>query len=114
MVALCCVGFELGSYAILDNNEGLYAEIAREMTHCEDWHHSIIPHLNGLSYMEKPPLLYWLTALSFTAFGESALFEAKAYAKYFTLHQRFATASLYVNHRSDGVLAFSTSRTLQR
>jgi hypothetical protein len=29
----------------------------------------IIPHLDGVPYIEKPPLLYWLMALSFKAFG---------------------------------------------
>lgn len=61
----------LGGPAILDNNEGLYAGISREMLQSHDWRHWIIPHLNGLPYMEKPPLLYWLTALSFALFGVS-------------------------------------------
>lgn len=61
----------LGGPGILDNNEGLYAEIPREMLASQDWRHWIIPHLNGLPYMEKPPLLYWLTALSFALFGVS-------------------------------------------
>lgn len=61
----------IGSFGILDNNEGLYAEIPREMLASGDWHMWVIPHLNGLPYMEKPPLLYWLTALSFALFGES-------------------------------------------
>lgn len=61
----------LGSFGILDNNEGLYAEIPREMLASHDWRLWIIPHLNGLPYMEKPPLLYWLTALSFSLFGET-------------------------------------------
>ena len=65
------VSFKLGSYPILDNNEGLYAEIPREMLRSGDWRQWIIPHLNGLPYMEKPPLLYWLTALCFAVFGES-------------------------------------------
>ncbi len=59
----------LGGHALLDNNEGLYAEIPREMLAAGDWRHWIIPHLNGLPYMEKPPLLFWLTALSFSLFG---------------------------------------------
>ena len=71
MVAFLFVGIGLGSYAILDNNEGLYSEISREMLRSGDWHQWVIPHLNGLAYMEKPPLLYWLTAVSFAIFGES-------------------------------------------
>lgn len=69
--ALVFVLAGLGGYAILDNNEGLYAEIPREMLASQDWRAWVIPHLNGLPYMEKPPLLYWLTALSFAAFGVS-------------------------------------------
>ena len=70
-VALASVLIGLGSYGLLNNNEGLYAEIPREMIAAGDWRGWIIPHLNGLPYMEKPPLLYWLTALSFLLFGES-------------------------------------------
>ncbi|MBI3285984.1 MAG: glycosyltransferase family 39 protein [Burkholderiales bacterium] len=71
LLAVFFATYGLGSYAILDNNEGLYAEIPREMLRSGDWRHWIIPHLNGLAYMEKPPLLYWLTAISFSLFGES-------------------------------------------
>jgi 4-amino-4-deoxy-L-arabinose transferase-like glycosyltransferase len=69
--ALVFVCTALGGYGILDNNEGLYAEIPREMLASHDWRQWVIPHLNGLPYMEKPPLLYWLTALSFSLFGIS-------------------------------------------
>lgn len=70
-VAIVFVVGGLGSFGILDNNEGLYAEIPREMLASRDWRLWIVPHLNGLPYMEKPPLLYWLTALSFFLFGET-------------------------------------------
>jgi 4-amino-4-deoxy-L-arabinose transferase-like glycosyltransferase len=69
--ALVFIFAGLGSSGILDNNEGLYAEIPREMLASHDWRMWVIPHLNGLPYMEKPPLLYWLTAMSFGAFGLS-------------------------------------------
>lgn len=58
----------LGSFGLLDNNEGLYALIAHSMAAGGDW---IIPQLNGLPYLEKPPLFYHLLALSFRCFGES-------------------------------------------
>lgn len=58
----------LGSYALLNNNEGLYAQIAWEMMDKGNW---IIPHLNGVPYIEKPPLLYWLVAGSFKLFGKT-------------------------------------------
>ena len=69
LIAALFVLAGLGGHALLDNNEGLYAEIPREMLAANDWQHWIIPHLNGLPYMEKPPLLFWLTALSFSLFG---------------------------------------------
>ncbi len=53
---------------LFDPDEGRYAEIPREMLRGGDW---VIPHLNGLVYLEKPPLQYWLTALSFEVFGLS-------------------------------------------
>lgn len=61
--------YGIGSYSILDMNEGLYAEVAREMLMNNHW---IIPHLNGVSYLEKPPMLYWLIALSYKIFGINA------------------------------------------
>ncbi len=48
-------------------DEGRYAEIPREMLASGDW---VTPRLNDLKYFEKPPLQYWLTAASFSAFGE--------------------------------------------
>ncbi len=60
--------FGLASYPIVDMNEGLYAEIAREMLASGNF---LIPHLNHVPYLEKPPLLYWLIALSFKVFGSS-------------------------------------------
>ncbi|CAN5743164.1 hypothetical protein BH11PSE12_BH11PSE12_04630 [soil metagenome] len=61
--------YDLGRYPLLDNNEGLYAEIAREMLETGNF---IIPHLLGVPYLEKPPLLYWLMAASFYIFGPTA------------------------------------------
>lgn len=46
---------------LLDPDEGLYADIARTMYLTGDW---VMPRFNGLPYLEKPPLLFWLTALT--------------------------------------------------
>ncbi|MDO9531628.1 MAG: glycosyltransferase family 39 protein [Deltaproteobacteria bacterium] len=58
--------YRLGGPGLIDPDEGRYAEIAREFFVLRDWG---IPHLNLLPYLEKPPLVYWLTALSFKVCG---------------------------------------------
>lgn len=60
--------YGIGSCGLFDNNEGLYAQIAREMFLSRDY---IMPTLNSGLYIEKPPLLYWMIALSFEVFGVS-------------------------------------------
>jgi 4-amino-4-deoxy-L-arabinose transferase-like glycosyltransferase len=51
---------------LIHPDEGRYAEIPREMVVTGDW---VTPRLNGIKYFEKPALQYWLTALSYEAFG---------------------------------------------
>jgi 4-amino-4-deoxy-L-arabinose transferase-like glycosyltransferase len=60
----------LAGRPLYDPDEGRYAEIPREILSGGDW---LIPHLNGLVYLEKPPLQYWLSALTFSAFGQSEM-----------------------------------------
>jgi 4-amino-4-deoxy-L-arabinose transferase-like glycosyltransferase len=68
-LALAAIANLIGSwtYGLLDENEGRYAAIAREMLARHDW---IVPHLNGVPYLEKPPLLYWALASSIRIFGD--------------------------------------------
>ena len=54
----------------VDPDEGRYAEVAREMLDSADW---IVPRLYGVTYLEKPPLLYWLAVGAFHLFGLSEL-----------------------------------------
>jgi 4-amino-4-deoxy-L-arabinose transferase-like glycosyltransferase len=49
----------IASIDFLDPDEGMYGAIAREMVEGGDW---VIPHFNGLPYLEKPPLYLWLSA----------------------------------------------------
>ncbi len=60
--------FHLGSYGLWEPDEARYAEIAREMLLSRNY---LMPHLNYVLYLEKPPLLYWLTALCFKVIGQS-------------------------------------------
>lgn len=56
----------IGLRPLANPDEGRYTEIAREMAVTGDY---ITPRLNGVKYFEKPPLMYWLSALTFKAFG---------------------------------------------
>lgn len=56
------------AYGLMHNNEGLYAQIPVEMLQNKAF---IIPTLNGVPYIEKPPLLYWLVAIVYKIAGIS-------------------------------------------
>jgi 4-amino-4-deoxy-L-arabinose transferase-like glycosyltransferase len=56
------------SYRFSEPDEARYAEIPREMLILGDW---VTPHLNYVKYFEKPPLVYWATALAFSSLGVS-------------------------------------------
>jgi len=60
--------WRLGVPGLMDPDEGRYAEIAREMLASGNF---ITPQLNFLPYLEKPPLVYWLTALSLQVGGNT-------------------------------------------
>lgn len=54
------------SRAVIDYDEGHYSQVALQMIQRGDW---VTPYANGVRFLEKPPLLYWLTAASFRVFG---------------------------------------------
>ena len=58
----------LGSYPLINPDEGRNAEVAREIV---DYGHWLPPTLAGKIRYEKPPLFYWAVALSFKVFGKS-------------------------------------------
>lgn len=60
--------FAIGRVTLTNPDEPRYAEIAREMIVNDDW---VTPRLNDTRYFEKPPLVYWMVALSRLAFGAS-------------------------------------------
>jgi 4-amino-4-deoxy-L-arabinose transferase-like glycosyltransferase len=51
---------------LLDDADSTHAEAAREMVVTGDY---VTLHINGVRYLEKPPLPYWLVALSYKVFG---------------------------------------------
>jgi len=58
----------LGTRGFNEPDEGRYAEIAREMATSGNW---LVPTLNGFDHFQKPPFLYWCTALSLRTFGHN-------------------------------------------
>ncbi|MBD2123873.1 glycosyltransferase family 39 protein [Trichocoleus sp. FACHB-262] len=56
----------LGSIGLIDETEPLFVEAARQMTVTGDW---ITPFFNEVPRFDKPPLIYWLMAIAFKAFG---------------------------------------------
>ena len=56
------------SFHLLEPDEGRYAQIPKEMLDRGEW---VVPTLQGEPYLDKPPLMYWLVALSYAAFGVS-------------------------------------------
>ena len=62
------VWFEPAGSSLAEPDETRYAEIPREMLAAGDL---VVPRLNGVPYLEKPPLLYWSNAGSFVLFGQT-------------------------------------------
>ncbi|API87272.1 ArnT family glycosyltransferase [Francisella uliginis] len=50
-------------------DEGRYPEIAREMLSTGNW---VTPLINGVPFLDKPPLYYWMEATSMHFFGINA------------------------------------------
>lgn len=57
----------LGHKPLTNWDEGIYAEISREML----FSNPLIPHWNYEPWFEKPPLMPWITAVFFRLFGIS-------------------------------------------
>ncbi|MBW4522522.1 MAG: glycosyltransferase family 39 protein [Scytolyngbya sp. HA4215-MV1] len=58
--------WQLGNTGLIDETEPLFAEAARQMTVTGDW---ITPYFNEQTRFDKPPLIYWLMAISYQILG---------------------------------------------
>ena len=69
LIACAIVWFAvLGARPLFNPDEGRYAQIPAEMLASGDF---TVPRLDGLVYLEKPPLQYWLTAAALKVFGHN-------------------------------------------
>ncbi len=66
LVAALLLGWNLSAYRFLDPDEGRNAEIAREMMASNDY---LVPHLNGLPYLDKPIVYFAAAAAAMELLG---------------------------------------------
>jgi 4-amino-4-deoxy-L-arabinose transferase-like glycosyltransferase len=70
LAAVVAYGYRLGALGFTEPDEARYAAVAREMISTAD---PVTPRFNGFIYLDKPPLLHWVTALAFYLAGPSEL-----------------------------------------
>ncbi len=99
----------LGMRPLSNPDEGRYTEIPREMAVTGDF---VTPRLNGVKYFEKPPLVYWLSALTFQRFGVNE-FTARLWGALFALLGVLLTysAGRFLYDRGTGIWAAITLST---
>ncbi len=66
VACLIFLGCILSPPSLMDDVDGTQAQIARTMLDSGDW---VTPRIDGIAYLEKPPLKYWLIAISYAMFG---------------------------------------------
>ncbi len=55
--------------ALLDDADASHALVSREMLQRGDW---VVMYQDGIRYLEKAPLHYWMVAISYKLFGQGA------------------------------------------
>src|SRR5246127_3296912 len=64
--SLIFLGCIVSPPGLMDDVDAVQAQIARNMLKSGDW---VIARLDGVPYLEKSPLIYWLIATSYRIFG---------------------------------------------
>jgi len=70
LIAIVALGWGLGGYPLIDQDEGRNGEVAREMAESNDY---VLPHLNGLPYIDKPVLFFAAAAAVMEILGPTEL-----------------------------------------
>jgi 4-amino-4-deoxy-L-arabinose transferase-like glycosyltransferase len=96
ILALVLLFYRLGDGSLHDWDEAIYAQVAREMAVADTWTSLT---WNGLPFLHKPPLYFWLTALTYKMIGVSE-FAARLWAAIFGFGIVVLTFVLGVRMRS--------------
>src|SRR5947208_1033164 len=64
--AVIFLGCIVSPPSLLDDVDAVQAQISRTMLRSGDW---VTARLDGIAYLEKSPLKYWMIAVSFAIFG---------------------------------------------
>jgi 4-amino-4-deoxy-L-arabinose transferase-like glycosyltransferase len=104
--------FQLGHLSLLDPDEPVYAQTAREMIAANDL---ISPRIYGDFWYDKPPMYYWLVAGAFKLFGQNefaARFPSALLAVCGVLVVYFAGKSIF-NNRAGLIAALVLSTSIE-
>src|SRR5262249_31138803 len=66
VAAAIFLGCIISPPSLMDDVDSVQAQIARNMLDSGDW---VTARLDGIAYLEKSPVVYWLMALAMKVFG---------------------------------------------
>src|SRR5262245_65569547 len=66
VAALIFLGCMVSPPSLMDDVDAVQAQIARNMLQSGDW---VTARLDGVAYLEKSPLKYWMIGVSFAILG---------------------------------------------
>src|SRR5882762_9924073 len=66
VAAVVFLGCIVSPPSLMDDVDAVQAQIGRNMLDSGDW---VTAHLDGVAYLEKSPLKYWMIAVSYEIFG---------------------------------------------
>ena len=69
VAAIIYLGCIVSPPSLMDDVDAIQAQIARNMLKSGDW---VTARLDGVAYLEKAPLIYWIMAISYRIFGVHA------------------------------------------
>src|SRR5262249_56427860 len=66
VAAIVFLGCIVSPPSLMDDVDAVQAQISRNMLDSGDW---VTAHLDGIAYLEKSPLKYWMIAAAFKVLG---------------------------------------------